>query len=79
MEQYVSLISNFGFPICTCLIMFKFFKYMYDENKQEVQSLTTVNQESVEQLRNEISANTIALTQLCERLDRYLDEKNSSN
>lgn len=42
MSDLVSLISTMGFPIVACLGMAYFFKYVFDKNREDINSLRDV-------------------------------------
>lgn len=57
-ETVTQLITTVGFPICMCLIMMYYIMTSQKQHKEEVDSL-----------KESIQNNTIALTQLCERIE----------
>ena len=58
-DSIVSIISQFGFPILTCLILFW---YIYNENKN--------HKEEMAKMSDAINNNTIALNKLIDKLDK---------
>lgn len=60
MSDLVNLISTMGFPVVACLGMAYFFKYVFDKNREDINSLrdvlnnnTLVIQRLVDFLKNE--------------------------
>lgn len=79
MEEIVSLINNQGFPIAVCLIMFFFFKYMFDTNKKEIKEINDKYQTNLDKMQEALNNNTIAITKLCEKLDNYIEKEETDN
>lgn len=79
MEEVVSLINNQGFPIAVCLIMFFFFKYMFDTNKKEIKEINDKYQANLDKMQEALNNNTIAITKLCEKLDNYIERGETDN
>lgn len=79
MEEVVSLINNQGFPIAVCLIMFFFFKYMFDTNKKEIKEINDKYQTNLDKMQEALNNNTIAITKLCEKLDDYIEREETDN
>lgn len=79
MEEIVSLINNQGFPIAVCLIMFFFFKYMFDTNKKEIKEISDKYQANLDKMQEALNNNTIAITKLCEKLDNYIEREETDN
>lgn len=74
MKEIVDLINNQGFPIAVCLIMFFFFKYMFDTNKKEIHEINNKYQQNIDKMQESLNNNTIAITKLCEKLDNLSKE-----
>lgn len=75
----VTVISSLGFPIVMCGVMAYFVKYQTDkhreemstlnkEHKEEVEKLNTQNMEAMNDVKDAIVNNTIALQKLCDKL-----------
>lgn len=62
MESIVPLISNLGFPIVCCLIMFYWCSKQEERHKQETDKLAQA-----------LNNNTLALTKLAERMGVDID------
>ena len=60
----VQAISTVGFPICMCLVMGYYIKYLNDQHKSEIEELTKT-----------IENNTIVMEKLSTKIDTILDLK----
>ena len=63
MESIVTMISNLGFPIACCVFLFLQLDKQNKSHQEEFQSLSQA-----------IDNNTIAITKLCERLGKAVDD-----
>lgn len=74
MDNYVQLISSLGFPIIACIYMALYVKEQTKSNREDVKELNAQHSKEMSVFKDEIKEalnnNTIALTKLCERLDR---------
>lgn len=55
----MQLVSTLGFPICCCLALMWYVKYVTDKHTEEIKQLTEA-----------INNNTIVVTKLCEKVDK---------
>lgn len=80
MDNYVQIISTLGFPIVACISMAIYVKEQTKNNREDVKELNAQHSKEMNAFKDEIKEalnnNTIALTKLCERLDR---EEGKSN
>lgn len=58
-DGIITVIQSVGFPIVMCGAMGWYVKYITDKHNAEMQSIT-----------NALNNNTVALTKLCEKLER---------
>ena len=65
-----TLINSVGFPIAMCVIMMYYIKYVTDNNKAEIEKITNEHRAEMVEITKAVENNTIALTQLSERLAR---------
>lgn len=74
MDNYVQIISTLGFPIMACISMAIYVKEQTKNNREDVKELNTQHSKEMNAFKDEIKEalnnNTIALTKLCERLER---------
>ena len=63
-------ITTVGFPIAMCLIMMYYIKYVTDNNKAEIEKITNEHRSEMLEITKAVENNTVALTQLSERLAR---------
>lgn len=65
-ESITTLVSSVGFPICCCLGLGWYVKYVTDTHKEEISTITTA-----------LNNNTLVLTKLCERMGVDRNEENN--
>lgn len=80
METWVQLISTLGFPIVACICMALYVKEQTKNNREDVKELNTQHTQEMNAFKDEIKEalnnNTIALTKLCEKLEREEERYN---
>lgn len=80
MDNYVQIISTLGFPIVACISMAIYVKEQTKNNREDVKELNAQHSKEMNAFKDEIKEalnnNTIALTKLCERLDREGGKEN---
>ena len=69
-DSIVQLISTIGFPIVCCLMMGWYIKYVSDADRTEINKITEQHRNEMTEITTAINNNTLALTKLCERLER---------
>ena len=74
METWIQLVSSLGFPIFACIYMAVYVKEQTEANREDVKELNAQHSKEMNSFKDEIKEalnnNTIALTKLCERLER---------
>ena len=74
MDTWVQFISTLGFPIVACICMALYVKEQTKNNREDVKELNAKHSEEMASFKDEIKEalnnNTIALTKLCEKLER---------
>ena len=80
MDNFVQIISTLGFPIVACICMALYVKEQTKNNREDVKELNAQHSKEMNAFKDEIKEalnnNTIALTKLCERLDREEEKEN---
>lgn len=66
----VQAVSTFGFPIVMCGTMAYYVKYITDKHREEVSKLNEQHKQEMLDIVKAVDNNTIALTKLCEKLDK---------
>lgn len=66
----VQAVSTFGFPIVMCGVMAYYVKYITDKHRDEVSKLNEQHKQEMHDIVKAVDNNTIALTKLCEKLDK---------
>lgn len=73
-QVVASLITSLGFPIVACIAMAFYVKSLTDSQRAETKELNQAHTAEMMAFKDEIKEalnnNTVALTKLCERLDR---------
>lgn len=74
MDAWVQLISTLGFPIVACICMALYVKEQTKNNREDVKELNAKHSEEMltfkDEIKEALNNNTIALTRLCEKLER---------
>ena len=80
METWAQLISSLGFPIVACICMALYVKEQTKNNREDVKDLNAQHSKEMNAFKDEIKEalnnNTIALTKLCEKLEREEERYN---
>lgn len=80
METWAQLISSLGFPIVACIYMALYVKEQTKNNREDVKALNAEHSKEMNAFKDEIKEalnnNTIALTKLCEKLEREEERYN---
>lgn len=80
METWGQLISSLGFPIVACICMALYVKEQTKNNREDVKELNAQHSKEMNAFKDEIKEalnnNTIALTKLCEKLEREEERYN---
>lgn len=63
-------VTTIGFPIVMCGAMAWYVKYITDKHREEVTKLNEQHQQDMEKVTTAINNNTLALTKLCERMEK---------
>lgn len=63
-------VTTIGFPIVMCGAMAWYVKYITDKHREEVTKLNEQHQQEMENVTTAINNNTLALTKLCERMEK---------
>lgn len=70
----ISAVSAVGFPIVCCLAMGWYVKYNTDKQREDTKELNAQHSAEMmafkDEIKDALNNNTIALTKLCERLDK---------
>ncbi len=71
---FYSYFGSYAFPIVACIFMAVYVKDMSKSNREDTKALNEQHTKEMDAFKDEIKEalnnNTIALTKLCERLDR---------
>ena len=64
----IQAISTIGFPIVMCIVVCFYVKYIMDKNSEQLMQITNSHREESKEMTKAIENNTIALTELIEKL-----------
>lgn len=70
MNEWLQAITTVGFPIVMCGAMAFYVKYMTDMHREEVAKLNEQHKEEMLDIVKAVDNNTLALSKLCEKLDK---------
>ena len=70
MNEWLQAITTVGFPIVMCGAMAYYVKYMTDKHREEVAKLNEQHKEEMLEIVKAVDNNTLALSKLCEKLDK---------
>lgn len=77
--DWISLISNIGFPIVACICMALWVRDILEKSREDTKELNEQHTKEMAEFKDEIKVvlnnNTLALTKLCEKLDRREEVK----
>lgn len=70
MNEWLQAITTVGFPIVMCGAMAYYVKYVTDKHQDEVSKLNDQHKEEMLNIVKALDNNTLALSKLCEKLDK---------
>lgn len=63
-------ISSLGFPIVACIAIAWYFNKVNENYRQDIKELTQQQQTQLDKLTEAITANTVVVTRLVDKLDK---------
>ena len=76
MNDILTMISTVGFPTVACIGIAWFCKYTNDNYREDLKEANAEHKAEMDKIAEALNNNTIALTKLCERLER--EEKDNA-
>lgn len=77
---FLQLLGSYAFPIVACIFMAIYVKDITKSNREDTKALNEQHTKEMNAFKDEIKEalnnNTIALTKLCEKLEREGESKN---
>ena len=70
MNEIVNMITTVGFPTVACIGIAWFCKYTNDNYRQDLKEANAEHKEEMNKITEALNNNTLALTKLCERIER---------
>lgn len=68
MDEFISIIGSYGFPIAMTCVMAYYVKYINDKHSQQIDDIMSTHKIEMDNVTSALNNNTIALTKLCERM-----------
>lgn len=69
-NEVITAITTVGFPIVSCLAMAWFVYDQTEKHRKDVITLNDNHKKEIEQITLALNNNTIALTRLCDKMER---------
>lgn len=77
--DFTALLGSYAFPIVACIVMAVYVKDITNNNREDTKALNEQHTKEMNAFKDEIKEalnnNTLALTKLCERIDREEGKK----
>lgn len=70
MDQIISLLGQYAFPIVMCLIMAWYVKDQSDKNRDDIRHINAQHKEEMDSVTTALNNNTIALDRLATLISR---------
>lgn len=74
MNDIISMISSFGFPVVACIGLAYFFKYVFDKNREDINRINDIYRDELNGLKDALNNNTLVINRLVD----YLKEGESN-
>ena len=68
MEQWVDIISSFGFPIACCVILMWYVYHLQKTHDEEIKHIMKEHKDETSKITEAINSNTLILTKLLDKL-----------
>lgn len=76
MQEIMTMITTVGFPTVACVGIAWFCKYTNDNYRQDLKEANAEHKAEMDKITEALNNNTLALTKLCERMER--EEKDNA-
>lgn len=76
MNEIMTMITTVGFPTVACIGIAWFCKYTNDNYRQDLKEANAEHKAEMDKITAALNNNTLALTKLCERMER--EEKDNA-
>ncbi len=68
-ENILTIIGSYGFPICACIAIAWFFNKVNDNYRNDIKELSASHKEEVKVMTEAINQNTLVIQKLCDNLE----------
>lgn len=75
MDQIITLLGQYAFPIVMCLIMAWYVKDQSDKNREDIKQINQQHQEEMTQVTTALNNNTLALQRLTDMIGVEHDQR----
>lgn len=72
----MEMVSIYGFPVVACCIMGWFFKYVFDKNREDVNTINQSHAQEMESIKDALNNNTLVIQRLVDFLQTKEGYKN---
>lgn len=70
MDQIWSVIGQYAFPIVACVVMGWYVKYIQDNYRQDISSISSRHKEEMDKVTEALNNNTQAIQKLTDYIER---------
>lgn len=72
--DWQTLISSMGFPICACVALGYFCKYLIDKNREDIAAMNEKHEREIEEMTEALNNNTLIIAKLVERMSTHEED-----
>lgn len=69
-QDIINMVQNLGVSVVVIGASFWFIKYIFDNYNKQIETLTEAHKQETSKFTEALNNNTVALTQLTEKLDK---------
>lgn len=76
MDQILSIIGQYAFPIVACVVMGWYVKYIQDNYRKDISDITIRNKVEMDNVMTALNDNTIAIQRLTDFIEKEYGKEN---
>ena len=76
MEQILTVIGQYAFPIVMCVLMAWYVKYVQDNYRTDIADINEKHKQEMDQLTEALNNNTLAIQKLTDYIEAQDDKRN---
>ena len=69
MEQFMDILSNFGFPIACCAILMYYIFTLQKQHKEELKLIMAEHKQETDKMTEAINSNTLVMQRLLDKME----------